>query len=539
MAYHIPKPEEYLPQGWFEDYLRLHPEDNSDCDVSAGNQTYDRSHLRADEVNYSGRIELSWEDYRGDRNRGGDRPAHIALYGTIEAGVITPNTGRSVNMTWSQNGEQRRQDDKPSSISTKMDQSMYYMNWFEDNSYVERPDGGPNYVRYDGSTDYVLEWKDTKEPGRLHRVGGPAQISSGGASYYQKGVLHREDGPAMETDNGFQAWAWRGKLFENEQQWLMYKEGVTGFGTGTEAWPRGMAEVIDIVQSKGDVRWSWGRCLQELRIQRRSDAVLRAFQVVRALLPLRTEELVQALRQGSGHDLVVDVRPQDTKHEKYTVRNRPLETVTVVVRRSASFDEALRRTDPGLVAILKEDQFHFGTDSLVHMRIDLRFSFSEPGGHYQEGWLIEELQSDWLQHAGRLFKDQYKVEIIRRLWEHLPEIALRMAVDKARSRGVEAVLMTTDAIQRTRWKKHINGPAPFLDSTYKALPRKLGFEAKRLVLGEFQPDWSDPDFNTWTTKDPSVTPFTKTFWVFDTSQRLRRIHATIRQTLLEVTLADD
>jgi len=48
--------------------------------------------------------------------------------------------------------------------------------------------------------------------GQLHRIDGPAVISSAGAKYwYLNGIPHREDGPAVEWSDGVVDWYYLGK----------------------------------------------------------------------------------------------------------------------------------------------------------------------------------------------------------------------------------------------------------------------------------------------------------------------------------------
>ena len=64
---------------------------------------------------------------------------------------------------------------------------------------------------------YSVEVRDTdtcwhrEDTEILHRLGGPAFISSDRKEWYKDGRLHREDGPAIEYANGSKHWYLNGK----------------------------------------------------------------------------------------------------------------------------------------------------------------------------------------------------------------------------------------------------------------------------------------------------------------------------------------
>jgi hypothetical protein len=65
----------------------------------------------------------------------------------------------------------------------------------------------------DGSTRWYKEGT-----GILHREDGPAIEWSDGSKYWQKeGLLHREDGPAIEWANGDKTWYLKGKPYTEEK----------------------------------------------------------------------------------------------------------------------------------------------------------------------------------------------------------------------------------------------------------------------------------------------------------------------------------
>jgi hypothetical protein len=63
------------------------------------------------------------------------------------------------------------------------------------------------------------------EQGYLHREDGPAvEYYNGYEAWYLNGDLHREDGPAIEYYNGNKSWWLKGNLFYEEEDW---KQEVT------------------------------------------------------------------------------------------------------------------------------------------------------------------------------------------------------------------------------------------------------------------------------------------------------------------------
>ncbi len=55
--------------------------------------------------------------------------------------------------------------------------------------------------------------------GMLHREDGPAiEYANGDKEWYQNGQLHREDGPAREWFNCHKQWWYRGKLLDCRTQ---------------------------------------------------------------------------------------------------------------------------------------------------------------------------------------------------------------------------------------------------------------------------------------------------------------------------------
>ena len=76
---------------------------------------------------------------------------------------------------------------------------------FKDNENFYHREDGPAVEYDDGSKLY---YKNDK----LHREGGPAcEWINGNKFWYKNDKLHREDGPAIEEVSGFNAWYINGK----------------------------------------------------------------------------------------------------------------------------------------------------------------------------------------------------------------------------------------------------------------------------------------------------------------------------------------
>lgn len=69
--------------------------------------------------------------------------------------------------------------------------------------------------------DESIVWRDKQ--GEFHRDNGPAVVSDDGCKkWYQHGKRHREDGPAMMNRDG-QAFFWQDKIVSPEQHDLLAK----------------------------------------------------------------------------------------------------------------------------------------------------------------------------------------------------------------------------------------------------------------------------------------------------------------------------
>ena len=70
--------------------------------------------------------------------------------------------------------------------------------------------------------EYVVRVFDDKtewyQHGVLHRTDGPAvEFFNGGKEWYQNGLLHRTDGPAIECLDGSKGWWLEGKKYSKEE----------------------------------------------------------------------------------------------------------------------------------------------------------------------------------------------------------------------------------------------------------------------------------------------------------------------------------
>jgi hypothetical protein len=78
------------------------------------------------------------------------------------------------------------------------------MAYLDDESNLHREDGPA--IEYD---DGSKEWY---QHGKLHRLDGPAvEWADGGKCWYQNDKLHRLDGPAIDLKSGSKRWYFHGK----------------------------------------------------------------------------------------------------------------------------------------------------------------------------------------------------------------------------------------------------------------------------------------------------------------------------------------
>lgn len=82
--------------------------------------------------------------------------------------------------------------------------------WFKQ-GILHREDG-PAIERFKGDWGWYYN-------GQCHREDGPAVgYINGDVYWYQEGKLHRLDGPALERSNGAKSWHYRGKLINCSSQ---------------------------------------------------------------------------------------------------------------------------------------------------------------------------------------------------------------------------------------------------------------------------------------------------------------------------------
>ena len=82
--------------------------------------------------------------------------------------------------------------------------------WFNENDQLHREDG-PAVEYEDGGKFWYLN-------GELHREGGPAiEYEHGSKQWYKNGKRHREDGPAVESYDGHKYWYLNDKFLTEQE----------------------------------------------------------------------------------------------------------------------------------------------------------------------------------------------------------------------------------------------------------------------------------------------------------------------------------
>ena len=75
-------------------------------------------------------------------------------------------------------------------------------------------------------TDEFTKYFDFNNPDRLHREDGPAiEYENGTKEWYVNGQRHREDGPAAEYENGTKEWNVNGQLHRSDGPAVEYADG--------------------------------------------------------------------------------------------------------------------------------------------------------------------------------------------------------------------------------------------------------------------------------------------------------------------------
>ena len=107
-------------------------------------------------------------------------------------------------------GETEEVKDKRGTVN-KIDLPGGTIEYRNDKGELHREDG-PAIESSTGSKFWYLN-------GELHREDGPAiEWSNGSKEWYLNGEYHREDGPALERFDGYKAWYLNGKQY-SKQQW--------------------------------------------------------------------------------------------------------------------------------------------------------------------------------------------------------------------------------------------------------------------------------------------------------------------------------
>lgn len=82
----------------------------------------------------------------------------------------------------------------------------------------------PDEETSDSTKVVILDKKYVNSIGLLHREDGPAiEYNNGDKSYYINGKLHREDGPAIIRDNHAEIWHHGEKISETDEYYVSTK----------------------------------------------------------------------------------------------------------------------------------------------------------------------------------------------------------------------------------------------------------------------------------------------------------------------------
>jgi hypothetical protein len=89
---------------------------------------------------------------------------------------------------------------------------------------------------------------------KLHREDGPAiEYDDGARSWYLNGKLHREGGPAIEYSNGAKSWCLNGKFHREDGPAIEYSSGhKEWYLNGKEAHPE---TIVDLWLERGIFCW--------------------------------------------------------------------------------------------------------------------------------------------------------------------------------------------------------------------------------------------------------------------------------------------
>jgi hypothetical protein len=133
---------------------------------------------------------------------------------SIKANFITDSTcRRSLDNTLQQNNNMKQP------VYIKIDKSGDKVYYSDENMTVLHREDGPAIEWNDGFKEWWLN-------GKLHRETGPAiESANGSKSWYLNGKRHREDGPAIEWHDGYKEWYLNGKLHREDGPAVEYADG--------------------------------------------------------------------------------------------------------------------------------------------------------------------------------------------------------------------------------------------------------------------------------------------------------------------------
>jgi hypothetical protein len=84
--------------------------------------------------------------------------------------------------------------------------------YYNENGYLHREDG-PAIEYNDGRKLYYIN-------GKRHRTDGPACEYINNRCWFINGKKHREDGPAVEYNDGQKLWFLNNKYYSTEKEWF-------------------------------------------------------------------------------------------------------------------------------------------------------------------------------------------------------------------------------------------------------------------------------------------------------------------------------
>jgi hypothetical protein len=118
---------------------------------------------------------------------------------------------------WKWNGFLHSVDDHPAVVIEELDEKQ----WYKHGQRHRAEHLGPAWSK---GTPY---WDAYYNSGVLHRVNGPAMINPHVEKWYQFNERHRADGPAVEHVNGTKEWWLSGRHFNKLDDWLTYNKTIS------------------------------------------------------------------------------------------------------------------------------------------------------------------------------------------------------------------------------------------------------------------------------------------------------------------------